>query len=174
MKELHTPRLRLEPLGPRHAEAFFDGLTSESIYDFISDAPPRTVFDLRRRFAELAGGESPNGCERWLNWAVWVRSEKRYVGYVQATVAGDRKATVAYVFFPNAWGRGYAREAVKYMIDWLIGEYPDLELCAYVAVRNDRSISLLRHLGFACVNIRTRAELIRGVLSDEAEFRKQT
>jgi [ribosomal protein S5]-alanine N-acetyltransferase len=174
MKELHTPRLRLEPLGPQHAEAFFDGLSSESIYDFISDAPPDSVFDLRRRFAELARGESPSGSERWLNWAVWIRSEKRYVGYVQATVVGDREATLAYVFFPNAWGRGYAREAVKCMIDWLRGEYPDLELRAYVAVRNQRSISLLNHLGFACVNIRTRAELIRGVLSDEAEFRKQT
>lgn len=173
MKELHTPRLHLEPLGPQHAEAFFDGLSSESIYDFISDPAPRTVFDLRRRFTELARGESPNGSERWLNWAVWIRSEKRYVGYVQATVVGDREATIAYVFFPNAWGRGYAREAVKCMIDWLVGAYPDLELRAYVAVRNQRSISLLRHLGFACTNILTSAALVRGVLIDEAEFRKQ-
>lgn len=173
MKELHTTRLRLEPLGPHHAEAFFDGLSDAAIYDFISDSPPSSVSELCKRFAELALGESPNRDERWLNWAVWIRSERRYAGYVQATITGDRAATVAYVFFPSAWGRGYAREAVRCMIDWLIGEYENLELRAYVAVRNHRSISLLRNLGFASIS-GSHKGLVRGVLIDEAEFRKQT
>ena len=170
--EIYTPRLRLEPLEERHAELLFDGLQSPHLYQFTSDAPPRNIHGLRARYRKLAHRHSPDGSELWLNWAVWSLAEKRYVGYVQATIAKDRDANVAYVFFPDAWGKGYGREAVKRMLDHLSEKYGHPEFSAYVDVRNHRSISLLQDLGFSRVGIRKDAELIKGVSTDEAEYRK--
>lgn len=112
---LETMRLTLVPLQAAHAALLFEGLRDESLYDFIGDEPPDSVESLRARYERLAGGKSPDGTEAWLNWAVWVLQESRYVGYVQATVKPGNVAEIAYVLFRAAWGKGYAREAVTAM-----------------------------------------------------------
>jgi [ribosomal protein S5]-alanine N-acetyltransferase len=144
----YSQRLCLEPLEPYHAKLLFDGLQSASIYDFIEDVPPQSVESLRERYMMLAHRQSPDGTEIWLNWAVWSLVEKCYVGYVQATIPVDNRAILAYVFFPNFWGKGYAREAVTCMINYLVETYQNLDFIAYVDVQNHRSIALLHNLGF--------------------------
>jgi RimJ/RimL family protein N-acetyltransferase len=170
--ELLTPRLRLEPLEPRHASALFEGLRSERLYEHIAAAPPASVEALRERYTRLARRLSPDGTERWLNWAIFCLLDQRYIGYVQATVTQSGTATIAYVLFADAWGTGYASEAVSRMIEHLIDAHRVLELRATVDVRNRRSIALLERLGFGCVEIRKDAELIHGLPSDEAEYRR--
>jgi len=170
--DLVTRRLRLEPLEPHHAEALFAGLQNGSLYEYISDVPPVTVDTLRERYTRLSTRKSPEGTEHWLNWAIWSESEGRYLGYVQATVVVDSgAATIAYVLFRDAWGVGYAREAVAAIIDHLIAAYRSPEVRANVDTRNLRSIALLEALGFDRVAVRKDAELIHGVLTDEAEYR---
>jgi ribosomal-protein-alanine N-acetyltransferase len=167
---LLTNRLRLEPLEARHADALFQGLQNARIYDFITDRPPESVEALRERYSRLAIRRSPTGTEIWLNWAVWSLDEERYVGYVQATVARDYRVVLAYVFFPDAWNKGYAREAVRRMIDYLVARYPGSEFRAFVDVRNKRSTSLLGDLGFVRVAVQKGAELIHSVSTDQAEY----
>lgn len=171
-KDLPTPRLRLEMLLPRHASALFDGLQSPRLYEFINDVPPTSVEALEERYTWLSRRISPDGTERWLNWAVLCTAEQRYLGYVQATVQPGAHASIAYVFFPESWGRGYAREALGRMIEYLVETYGISELRATVDVRNVRSIALLERLGFVRMAVRKDAERINGVLSDEAEYRR--
>lgn len=103
---LVTPRLRLEPIEPRHAGALFEGLQSEHLYEFIAASPPASVDALRERYERLALRRSPDGTERWLNWAIFCLPEQRYIGYVQATVPTSGEASVAYVVFADSWGGG--------------------------------------------------------------------
>ncbi len=170
--KLRTPRLRLEPLEPRHAAALFRGLQNEHPYDFIADTPPKSVEVLSERYARLASRRSPDGRERWLNWAILCREIDRYIGYVQATIAPGGTALIAYVLFEEHWGRGYAGEAVARMIERLVAAYHVSELCASVDASNQRSIALLERLGFERVAARKDAEIIRGAPGDEAEYRK--
>jgi ribosomal-protein-alanine N-acetyltransferase len=161
--DLQTSRLRLEPLEPRHADPLFHGLQDERLYEMIPDKPPASVAALRERYAQLARRQSPDGSEHWLNWAVWLPAEGRYIGYVQATVKVDQpRARVAYVLFSDAWGKGFAREAVRRMMEHLGEAYDVAELRASVDVRNQRSIRLLESLGFVRVAVR----------EDEAEYLK--
>ena len=171
--KLRTPRLRLEPLEPRHAAVLFQGLQGEPLYDFIADTPPKSVEALSERYARLASRRSPDGRERWLNWAIFCREIDRYIGYVQATVAPRGAALIAYVLFEEHWGQGYAGEAVARMVEHLVAAYHVSELCASVDVRNQRSIALLERLGFERVAVRKDAEIIRGAPSDEAEYRQR-
>ncbi|WP_375474411.1 GNAT family N-acetyltransferase [uncultured Nostoc sp.] len=162
--KMYSQRLCLEPLEPYHAELLFDGLQSASIYKFIEDVPPESVQSLRDHYMVLARRQSPNGTEIWLNWAVWSLVEKCYVGYVQATITIDNSAMLGYVFFPNFWGKGYAIEAVKCMINYLVETYQNLDFRADVDVENHRSIALLHNLGFV------RSTFFQNIESNQDEF----
>jgi RimJ/RimL family protein N-acetyltransferase len=74
---------------------------------------------LRGRFTRWESRTSPDGSQRWLNWVVL--GERRALGWVQATVRGDR-AEVAYAFVPSARGRGHAVTAVRAVVGWLRSE----------------------------------------------------
>jgi ribosomal-protein-alanine N-acetyltransferase len=168
---LKTQRLRLEPLERRHADLLFDGLQDERLYEFITDAPPVSIGALRERYARLASGQSPDCTQRWLNWAVWSLGARKYIGYVQATIAGGT-ATIAYLTFVDEWGKGYSHEATQAMIDYLAHQERIEKLRATVDVRNQRSIKLLEGLGFTQIALRREAECIRGEWQDEVEYGK--
>jgi [ribosomal protein S5]-alanine N-acetyltransferase len=171
--EIFTARLRLESIEERHAELFFDQLQNPDLYRFTPDAPPRTIDELRFRYRALECAHSPDGTEVWLNWAVWSNPEQRYVGYVQATVTKHYNASIAYVFFSDAWGKGYAREAVRRMLDHLNENYERPEFVAFVDIENHRSVSLLQDLGFSRVGIRKGARPSSDASKAEAEYRKR-
>ena len=170
--ELHTARLVLEPLEPRHASVLFEELQNPILYEFTDDEPPRNIEMLRDRYTALARRRSPDRAETWLNWVVWSVPEERYVGYVQATIAEGGSASIAYVFFADFWGKGYAREAVQSMLDHLVASQNAHEFRASVDQRNRRSIALLEHLGFVRVAVHKTPAPIKGVSSDEFEYRK--
>jgi RimJ/RimL family protein N-acetyltransferase len=168
---LETARLRLEPLMRAHADALFAGLADARLYDYIAADPPASVDALRARFARWESRRSPDGAERWLNWAVCARADGRALGTVQATVYADGRADVAYLIARAAWGCGYGREAVAAMIAAL-AHLGVRELRATVDTRNRASIALLTALGFVRVAVRVHAERIHGAWTDEAEYRR--
>jgi RimJ/RimL family protein N-acetyltransferase len=170
--KIYSQRLCLEPLKPHHAELLFDGLQSESIYNFIEDVPPQSIESLRDRYMVLARRQSLDGTEIWLNWAVWSFLEKCYVGYVQATITVDNGAIIGYVFFPNFWGKGYASEAVNWMISYLVETYKNIDFCAYVNVQNHRSIALLHNLGFVRSTFFPNIESNQDEFNQEVQYRK--
>jgi ribosomal-protein-alanine N-acetyltransferase len=171
MDPIDTARLRLEPLERAHAEALFAGLADARVYRFIADGPPADVETLRSRYARWETRQSPDGRERWLNWALFLPAERRYIGHLQATVYADGEADVAYVLRADAWGHGYAREATRAMIAWLRAHQRVGVVRATVDTRNRASIALLEALGFGRVAVRVAAEWIQGVCTDEAEYR---
>lgn len=170
LETLDTERLRLEPLVPRHADAMFEGLRDERLYEFIAERPPVSLSALRDRYRLLASRRSPDDSEEWLNWALRSKADRRYVGYVQATVSQDRSAQIAYVLISDHWGKGLAREAVTAMVTHLCEHYRLTRVLARVDTRNERSIALLQALGFERLAVHRQAEKIRGVWSDEAEY----
>ncbi len=97
----------------------------------------------------------------WLNWAIKLVDERRYLGYVQATVYTDRSADIAYVLFYSAWGHGYAREAVRAMLDHLRLCYEVRVVRARTDCRNVRSIAVLKALEFRLAG-RTRNVKVAG------------
>jgi ribosomal-protein-alanine N-acetyltransferase len=167
---LSTSRLRLVPLEPAHADPLFEGLRDDRLYEFIPDRPPESVEGLRARYELLVGRSSPDGAESWLNWAVWAIQDSRYIGYVQATVRGDKTADIAYVLFRDAWANGFGREAVAAMAAHLRDFYGVTSLRAVVDPRNARSVRLLQALGFEQTGYRAGADRIRGVPADECDY----
>jgi [ribosomal protein S5]-alanine N-acetyltransferase len=148
VEPINTPRLRLEPLLPGHADALFDGLQEPQIYTFIDERPPASRASLAERYSRLAIRRSPDGNDLWLNWAIFLRETASYIGYVQATVYLDRTAEIAYAVFPVWWARGLATEAVGAMIGYLRDRHGVTKFMARVHPENHRSIALIKGLGF--------------------------
>jgi ribosomal-protein-alanine N-acetyltransferase len=167
---LESPRLRLEPLSHTHAEAAFDPLQNDALYEWISMNKPRSVESLREDWRRLGTRMSPDGKRAWPNWAVLCRASGALIGEVDAEVNADRVAVnFGYYFFENYWGRGFATEAVQVAADHLLtlGVH---RLVATVTVGNLASTRVLEKAQFTFTRILPANDTVRGVLVDDAEY----
>ena len=162
MRALNTSRLTLEPQVAAHADEMFFVLSDPAIYEYES-VPPESVDWLRARFLRLEARASSDGRETWLNWVVRLHIGEA-VGYVQATICGER-AAIAYIFASPHWGQGLAHEAVCAMIDELRDRYGIKLLSATLKRNNERSTRLLNRLGFSLACEETHRE--REIDADE-------
>ncbi len=147
MQSIEAGTLRLEPLTTAHAEAMFEILAEPGIHRYLDYPPPPSVEHLRDVHHRLEARRSPDGSQRWLNWAIR-DPEGPLLGYVQATVTASGTAWVAYVLSTRHWGRGHGRIAVRAMVEHLETVYAVRRFLATVEVENRRSIRLLERLGF--------------------------
>ena len=118
---LESERLTLEPLEPEHAEELAPLLDDAAVHEFIG-GEPESAPELRARIEHQGVGHSPDGRERWLNWAIRARTSGDALGMMQATVTGDTNESVAelaWVIAPSQQGQGCAKEAAALVVSWL-------------------------------------------------------
>ncbi|MFA1538829.1 GNAT family N-acetyltransferase [Actinomadura monticuli] len=139
---IRTQRLVLEPLAVHHADEMAPVLDDPRLHRFIG-GEPLTRDELRARYAHLVAGPAPFHQEWWLNWIVRRARDGQAVGYVQATVtpaasgftvappsAGSTVtqgpprhiASVAWVIGMPYQGFGFATEAARALLDWLLAQ----------------------------------------------------
>jgi RimJ/RimL family protein N-acetyltransferase len=153
MDTLRTSDLMLEALTAGHAEAMFEVLRDPELYAYLDDGPPPSAEHLRSVYEELEARVSPDGSQLWLNWVIRPHGGPP-AGFVQATVTGS-EAWVAYVVARESWGRGYASQATRAVIDYLRAVCGVTRFLATADAGNERSARLLARLGFRSA---TRAE----------------
>jgi len=150
MLSARTRRLSIEPLDETHAESLFAALDDPRVGAHIGGPDVSTLPALRERIARLRAGPPATSGEVWANWAVL--SDGTVIGRIEATLHGGI-AEIAYVFGPRWWGRGYATEATRWLLDELRRQ--GVQACwATVAPENEASVRLLRRLGFVEVEPR--------------------
>jgi ribosomal-protein-alanine N-acetyltransferase len=150
MRELAAPWLRLVPLGAAHADAMFEVLRDPALYTYDDSDPPQSAQALRERYTRLESRRSTDGTQDWLNWVLLLGVSGRAIGFVQATVERGRgDAWVAFVLARDCWGLGHARRATLVMLDELQLHYGVSRALATAERANQRSLGLLRRLGFA-------------------------
>lgn len=192
---LHTPRLVLEPLVRVHAALLYPGLRDPALYTFIPKEPPASVETLAARFERLERRASPDGSERWLNWAArradapavgasgagtsgadasaagaTAPDASAYVGQLEATVSPDGTASIAYFVFASAQRTGYGAEGALAVVSFLFGEGVSAVL-AYLDTRNVASMKLVEKIGFRRDRIIEKADYFKGSSSDEYVYR---
>lgn len=165
-----TPRLLLEPLVEAHAAVLYPLLQDVRLYTFIPQGPPASSEALAARYRALSARRSPDGSEIWLNWALRLRADERYVGIVQATIQADRRALLAYMVFHPFQGQGFAREGCIRVLKHLCGDYGMQRVAAEIDTRNSASIALVESLGFTCVAMDPAADFFKGSVSDEYRY----
>lgn len=147
MRVIETDSFILEPQVASHADEMFVVLGDPAIYEYENEPPPSLEW-LRERFTRLEARRSPEGLEQWLNWVIRLPTSE-LIGYVQATVRSDGRASIAYEMSSRYWGRGLGRRAVQAMISELVEHYRIRSLSAVLKQQNSRSQRLLERLGFS-------------------------
>ncbi len=120
-QQIHTSRLRLEPLRIQDAEEAAARFDDPRLHEFIG-GEPATVDELRARYARQVVGHSADAGEGWLNWIVRRDDTGELVGTVQATLrqtGAHVDAEVAWVVASPYQGQGIASEASSAMVEWL-------------------------------------------------------
>ncbi|MFD3505507.1 GNAT family N-acetyltransferase [Streptomyces sp. NPDC058676] len=114
---LSTSRLDLLPLRVEHAAEMAVVLSDPALHTFIGGIPD-SPDALRSRYHRLVAG-SPDPDVTWHNWVLRLRTDACLVGTVQATVAREHTAEIAWVVGTPWQGRGFASEAVRALVDGL-------------------------------------------------------
>ncbi|MFS8066852.1 MAG: GNAT family N-acetyltransferase [Byssovorax sp.] len=160
----------LEPLVPAHAEALFTGFADPRLYPYIPTDPPASIDALRDRCRRLATRASPDGRERWLNWAARLAAAPIYVGLFEATVRPDATASLAYFVFSEHARRGDGVEGGGAVVDHLFESVRVGAVRANIDTRNLASIRLIERLGFVQKSLVIQADHFKGAASDELVF----
>jgi RimJ/RimL family protein N-acetyltransferase len=158
MNRVDAGTLVLEPQLTVHAAELFDVLSDPAIYEFES-SPPVSAAWLAERFATLESRGSPDGTEQWLNWVIRLPTGG-LAGYVQATIASDGTAHIAYVFGSKFWRKRIGSAAVRAMLVELASAYGVQTFSATLKERNYRSLALLRSLGFETAGVSGSDEVV--------------
>jgi len=167
---LKSNRLKLEPLGERHADEFFEPLQDDALYRWLSMDRPGSLQWLRDHWRGIESRLSPDQQTAWPTWALRRESDGVCVGRVDAEITLALHASnIGYYLFPAFWGQGYATEAVVAVTRYLLGQ----EVCRLVAtvtVGNFASERVLQKAGYRFTRILKGHDVIRGELMDDAEY----
>lgn len=142
-----SARLVFEPLRAEHADVLFEALRDPLVYEHLGGGPPTSAVELREQFEHLSAGPALRCNESWLNFAVRLQSEPRWIGRIQATVHAGR-AEVGYLVGPVYWGQGYASESLQWLHNFLKSEHGVSEFWAAISPENRRSIRLVVRAGY--------------------------
>ncbi len=143
-----TKNLIFECLAEAHAVHLYLPFSDERIYTYIPGGRPKSLESLKCEFRRFASGAPADSNEIWLNWAIRHRGDGHYIGTLQATKFADGLLWLGYKLTPTAWGKGYATEALGWLITELRRDFGHHELLAAVDTRNTASIRVLEHCGF--------------------------
>lgn len=166
---LETDRLALEPLGERHADAFFDHLQDETLYQWISMHKPDSLQWLREHWRSIESRLAPDQQTVWPTWALRRKSDGVYLGRVDAEITPVLHTSVGYYLFAAHWGQGFATEAVRAVTRHFLSQGVG-RLVATVTVGNTASERVLQKAGYTFTRVLVGNDIIRGEPMDDAEY----
>ncbi len=146
--ELLTPRLRLRPWTTRRDDLarLTDIYARAEVTRWLGGPPSVGPVELVGRWAEVTRADPRFGC-----WAIEVRGEPPVVAgtlLLKPLPHGVGEVEVGWHLHPDCWGRGYATEAARAVVQRAF-EAGLPEVYAVVRPGNDASLAVCRRLGMA-------------------------
>ncbi|GAC1389358.1 MAG: GNAT family N-acetyltransferase [Vulcanimicrobiaceae bacterium] len=152
---LQSARLRLEPTTAKHAAQVCDELIDPRLWRFFPELRPASLAQVQALYQRWErGNPDPDTLEQWENWVCFLKGTGTPVGSAQATITGDGSALIAYMFYVQWQGCGYAREAAAAVINHLCEVHQVKRVLADMNTRNAASIRVVESLGFLRIDER--------------------
>jgi ribosomal-protein-alanine N-acetyltransferase len=146
-ERIETERLVLRRPRPEDAEAIFERYASDIEATRLLSFPRHESIAATRTFLEWSEAE-------WSRWPagpylVESRESGRLVGSTGLSFETPQRAATGYVLARDAWGRGYATEALRQVVT-TARECGVRRLYALSHPENRASLRVLEKAGFAC------------------------
>jgi RimJ/RimL family protein N-acetyltransferase len=143
--EIVTTRLRLDALRDEDADALFAYRGDPAVTRF-QGWKPASVADAQR-FIEAQHGLVPDTPDTWWQRAIRLRDSGELIGDLGLHFTDDKTVEVGISLAPVHQRKGYAREALEVMLDFVFGGLRKPRVVAQVAPRNFMCMRLLEGLG---------------------------
>jgi RimJ/RimL family protein N-acetyltransferase len=158
---LRTERLVLRRARAEDLDALHAILSDPQAMRYWSTPPHVDIEETRAWLAAtIAAGAAAQSDE------FFITLEGRLIGKAGCWRIPD----IGYILHPDHWGKGYAAEALRAVIDHLFAQRRLPRLTADVDPRNARSVRLLRRLGFRQTGRAERTFCVGGEWSDSVYF----
>jgi RimJ/RimL family protein N-acetyltransferase len=145
---LAADRLVLRRFRPADLPAFVAYRSDTEVARYQSWSAPFPLAEAENWLAEMAAVH-PDTPGEWFQFAVALHGSDELIGDCGAHVRADdpRQAEIGFTFARASQGRGYATEAVRRLLDYLLVERGKHRVTASCDDRNVRSAALLRRVG---------------------------
>jgi len=152
--KLSTPRIILQPLHPNDYGDIHTMNSFSEVARYNTIGIPKDISETSTRLDVVLSKESA------LVWVIRAQETNDFIGEIGMNLSSEkyRKGEIYYSLHPDVWGRGYAMEAVKVVINYGFSHLSLHRIEAGVATENARSIALLERVGM------TREGLCRKIL----------
>lgn len=160
MTEILTERLRLRPATIADLSAFHAILSDPRATAYWSTPPHETLDQSRDWLQSMI--DIPHG------------EGEDFVVEQDGAVIGKaglfRFPEIGFIFHPDVWGRGFATEALRPVLERAFSTHALEEVVADVDPRNSASLRLLTRLGFREVGRRERTWFVAGQWCDSVDL----
>lgn len=168
---LYTERLKIRFLEENDLQPHFRMMSDPETVRYMYDEPlclHQALEHLRPRVQSRALMKDGD----WVNVAVELRESGEFVGELGLSCANltNRCYEVGYVFLREFRGKGYAREAVKELLEYTFETLDAHRVTGRLDARNDRSARLLESVGMQKEGTMRETEFVKGEWTDETLY----
>jgi len=140
-----TDRLRLEPIGARHAEDLWRLFIDPAVAEWYG---VWTLEKAQRAAANMAKAWEKDGVHKWM---AYLRSTGALVGrggLSRIRLLGQERLEIGWALLYPFWGQGYATEIGRAGLAFAFEELGADEVISFTETRNGRSRAVMERLGF--------------------------
>lgn len=138
---------RLSARKPRvdDAPAVFAAYASDpEVTRYLAWPPYERIEPLKTFLSEAISRWEKN--ESPFNWVLCLKGSDRPIGSIGTSIDGG-KAMFGYLFAKKFWGRGFATEALTFLVDWALSQPEISRAWAYCDVENPTSVRVMEKAG---------------------------
>jgi RimJ/RimL family protein N-acetyltransferase len=140
-----TDRLRLEPIGLRHAEQLWRLYADPAVAEWYGQWTHELV---QREVARIAAAWEADGIHKWMAYHRHTGDLVGRGGLSQVQLAGRNVLEIGWVLHGWYWGYGYATEIGREGLACAFTELGAEEVVSFTEPHNARSRAVMERLGF--------------------------
>lgn len=142
MPVFQTERLLVKQMEPKDAPWFTELLSDPAIIDPIPQ-PEWSGQEIAHKFESFINYSEDPLSEEKVIWGVFEKDATELIGLCALLTNEDRDREIGYRFRKKYWGKGYATELTRHLIDFCFGELHLDRITADVNITNTRSVKVL-------------------------------
>lgn len=150
-KTLYTDRLILRKIKENdYKEAYKNWCSDENVSKYVMWNVHKNELETKELFSNWINDYKDLCCFRWI---VEIKESKELIGTIDVVKLSEvnSRAEIGYCYGSKYWGNGYATEALKCVIDYLLNEVEiDLVVSSF-EVSNPASGRVMEKAGMKCV-----------------------
>jgi tRNA A37 threonylcarbamoyladenosine dehydratase len=145
-KILETERLYLRQFTIKDAQLLINLNRDINVTRYTGDVPVKNLEEARHILTDIILPQYPGKIGRW---AVHLKSSNEFIGWCGLKYLAEAdEFDLGYRFFKKQWGKGYATESAKAVMEYGVNKLKLKNIVARAAKENTASIHVIKKLGF--------------------------